>query len=108
MHQKLRLNVDELTVESFVPSTELQIRGTVRGAQETVNVCTYDGPGCDNITNAPSFCASPESCDWTHCVNLSCVINCTANTCPTNTTDDPMHTLQAETCAAKLCPTATE
>jgi hypothetical protein len=101
--RKLRLDLEDLSVESFVPEPADTRRGTVQGAQQTGNCGTLDGPGC-NVTQAPSFCASPESCDWTRCVNLSCIDNCTAGTCPSEPPTDPTHTMQPVTCTIRLCP----
>ena len=108
MHKKLRLNMDDLAVETFVPSAGVQVRGTVNGEQTGVpcpstSLCGTNPIGCVD-SQAPSYCASPESCDWTHCVNLSCVANCTANTCVTDPNTDPLYTMRPQTCVIRECP----
>ncbi|HEU0298068.1 MAG TPA: pinensin family lanthipeptide [Longimicrobium sp.] len=66
MHtRKLRLNVEDLSVESFVASTDRENRGTVHGAQDTAAGDTCGGA-------IPSYCQQ-QSCDWTHCANVSCL-----------------------------------
>jgi hypothetical protein len=64
MHnRKLRLNVDDLSVESFVPAVQAESRGTVRGAE-------FSDAGSECCV--PSY-DQPQSCDWTHCANISCL-----------------------------------
>jgi hypothetical protein len=66
-NSKLRLNVEELSVESFSPADEVSGRGTVRGADATLG----DQSGCINCV--PSYDMA-VSCDWTQCLNnISCV-----------------------------------
>jgi hypothetical protein len=58
---KLRLNVDELSVESFSPSGQEQALGTVRGAEASIE------SGCVDCL------VSGASCAWTQCQNISCL-----------------------------------
>jgi hypothetical protein len=66
--RKLRLNLDELSVESFVPAHHEVLRGTVHGAEATADGQTL----CANTQCDPSFCVA-LSCDWTECANISCM-----------------------------------
>lgn len=63
--QKLRLDLDDLSVESFAPSAEVNERGTVHGAEVSVDAAS----GCFDC--AGSY-GEPASCAWTHCQNISC------------------------------------
>jgi hypothetical protein len=63
---KLRLNVEELSVESFAPSAQVAERGTVRGAEVSVDAAS----GCFDCS--PSY-GEPASCAWTQCANISCL-----------------------------------
>jgi hypothetical protein len=69
--KKLKLNLDEIKVESFEVSREQDQLGTVLAAQT--------GDGCDTEQNSCSLCGAPTSvaagCSWTQAVN------CTHGTC---------------------------
>jgi hypothetical protein len=54
--KKLALNIEELAVESFETSRDLEIRGTVRGASESTEhqiicTCESDNGTCDASCN---------------------------------------------------------
>jgi hypothetical protein len=65
--KKLRLNAEDLTVESFATASAMDERGTVRGAEategckvtESCTNCTYDDTLCGltmACSNAPPLC----------------------------------------------------
>jgi hypothetical protein len=64
-NSKLRLNVDELSVESFSPADQVDTRGTVHGADASVDLAS----GCMDCVSYQQ----PASCAWTQCQNISCV-----------------------------------
>lgn len=82
---KLRLNVEDLSVESFTPAEESMGRGTVHGAETAVE------DSCGG-----TLCGAASQ-DWTHCPNLSCLPgDCGGNpetyaqhTCAVNCHKDP-------------------
>jgi hypothetical protein len=64
---KLRLNIDDLAVESFAPAAEVGERGTVRGAEATA-----DGQTLCALTQCEvSYCID-NTCEFTQCDDLSC------------------------------------
>ena len=65
--KKMRLEIDNLTVESFDVSERSGRPGTVYGHYPTRGDCT--GEGCQGS-------GFPYSCDVTHCDNQSCVVLC--------------------------------
>ncbi|HEX2206353.1 MAG TPA: hypothetical protein VHG93_01620 [Longimicrobium sp.] len=72
MQTKLKLDLDQLTVESFDTSRHAEKKGTVFGEQCTCYTqCTC--PGCPT-------CANYNTCDNT-CPN-TCAYTCDDNTCP--------------------------
>ena len=73
MSSKLRLNLDDLSVESFSPAAEMQERGTVNGAEDTADGQTY----CARTQCMLTECIA-NSCVWTQCNNISCAVggNC--------------------------------
>jgi hypothetical protein len=64
-NSKLRLNVDDLSVESFTPAAQVDTRGTVHGADASVDLAS----GCMECVSYQE----PASCAWTQCQNISCV-----------------------------------
>jgi hypothetical protein len=69
MHdKKLRLNVDDLAVESFNPGPQVERWGTVHGAEDTADGMTY----CARTQCMLTECVA-QSCKWTECNNLSCL-----------------------------------
>ena len=51
-------------METFVPSTQQEERGTVRGAEDSI------ATGCvDCLVSGGNL----ASCAWTHCANISCL-----------------------------------
>jgi hypothetical protein len=79
---KLRLNLDQLTVDSFDTSITAKEKGTVFGEQCTCNtVCTCPGcPSCD--------ATCPATCAYT-CDDWSCGGSCFYTECGGNTYNDP-------------------
>lgn len=79
---KLRLNLDQLTVDSFDTSVTAKEKGTVFGEQCTCNtVCTCPGcPSCD--------ATCPATCAYT-CDDWSCGGSCFLTECGGNTYNDP-------------------
>ncbi len=70
--KKLKLNVEELTVESFRAENEpAKPAGTVKGAQDSLEACSEYYSMCGE----PSICED-ASCNWTHCRNISCAYQC--------------------------------
>ncbi len=76
---KLRLNVDQLQVESFTVTSERPSRrGTVRGHAEATYGCTAGWAGCAAETIGETCnvqCSDTNggfSCDYLSCAPLSC------------------------------------
>jgi hypothetical protein len=71
--RKLRLQVDELVVESFLTQPELKAPGTVRGAQETEDPTAVCNASCGTCYND---CGPDEQntwdCPWPPFTNASC------------------------------------
>lgn len=68
MHNgKLRLNLEDLSVESFMPADEVQLLGTVKGQEDTADGMTY----CARTQCMETECIQ-YSCKWTECQNISC------------------------------------
>jgi hypothetical protein len=66
MSSKLRLNLEDLSVDSFSPAEQVDTRGTVRGAEASVDAAS----GCMECVSYQQ----PASCAWTQCENnISCV-----------------------------------
>ena len=84
---KLRLNLDQLTVDSFDTATTAREKGTVFGEQcSCQTVCSCPGcPTCVNTECEQNTCLqSCDTCDW------SCGGSCWYTECPgTNPTCDP-------------------
>ncbi|HEU0298427.1 MAG TPA: hypothetical protein VFR37_03215 [Longimicrobium sp.] len=68
---KLRLNLDQLTVDSFGTSTRAAPKGTVFGEQCTCQTaCTCPGCNtCDNTYCNQNTCGGGYTCDWSISVN---------------------------------------
>jgi hypothetical protein len=68
MHsRKLRLDLDDLSVESFSPAPPVDARGTVRGADATA-----DGQTLCALTQCEvSYCID-ATCEFTQCDDRSC------------------------------------
>jgi hypothetical protein len=79
---KLRLNLDQLTVDSFDTVTPVREKGTVFGEQcscETVCSC----PGCPTCVNTECNQDTCHTCGW------SCGGSCYYMECTGDTIDDP-------------------
>jgi hypothetical protein len=74
MRTKLRLNLDQLTVDSFDTSTTVREKGTVFGEQCTCwTNCTCPGcPTCDNTACGQHTCG--VSCNGT--CDFTCELGC--------------------------------
>jgi hypothetical protein len=85
MRTKLRLNLDQLTVDSFDTATEPAVKGTVFGEQCTCYTnCTC--PGC-------------YTCDHTYCNQDTCQVSCEGS-CEGWTCGE---TCNDYTCRPRLC-----
>lgn len=70
MH-KLKLQVEDLAIESFVVvNNQMDLRGTVRGAQDTYNTCELS----TEVTKAAISCFLP--CDGETLRNYTCGAAC--------------------------------
>ena len=89
---KLKLQLDDLTVESFDTTAARDEKGTVFGEQCTCDTaCTCPGcPTCD-IT-CPNTCY--ETCDDASCYGATCEGTCRIDTCGFS---------QYDTCP-RICP----
>lgn len=67
--RKLRLEVDELQVQTFEVSDRDGRVGTVRGAERTLYCNTDEFATCENYTNGPGTCPA-DSCD--NCYSWDC------------------------------------
>jgi hypothetical protein len=83
--KKLQLNLDDLTVETFVASDQdMAGRGTVRGNAEYTVYCNTDVPECNtSLCGTQNSCDSynyhcPETHNWDYgtCYAGSCVDSC--------------------------------
>lgn len=92
--RKLRLDLDQLTVDTFDTSTAAKEKGTVFGEQCTCNtVCTCPGcPSCD--------ATCPATCAYT-CDDWSCGGSCFLTECGGNTYDD--HTCDPSNLDPRQC-----
>jgi hypothetical protein len=68
--KKLRLNLDQLTVDSFDTAAAVVQRGTVRGEEQ----CT-----CPTACNTNCTCPGCPTCDYTACGQESCNGSCFAS-----------------------------
>jgi len=63
---KIKLNIDDLAVESFATTNPPDFQGTVIGAQESTNIeCTGpSGPTCQEYVSCVyhQSCGAPENC----------------------------------------------
>lgn len=113
MH-KLKLDLDQLTVESFDTNPpEGARRGTVQGLARTIyNTCVPSGaytcgnlscePGCDNSNGGTCDASCNGTCDATcNCTGNSCYGSC-INTCNV-TCDTCMTNCQQDSCVY-VCP----
>jgi len=76
--KKLRLEIDEIRVETFEVAEEMLERGTVHGRQPTVDAtCSCDCSG-DGICGSEDVrCTGYQySCNPTFCWGTECVIYC--------------------------------
>jgi hypothetical protein len=82
---KLKLNLDQLAVESFDTSRPAKAKGTVFGEQCTCwTQCTCPGcPTCENYATCDATC--PNTCAYT-CDDASCAgsCNCGSANCESN------------------------
>ena len=89
--RKLRLNLEQLAVDTFQTATSPADEGTVFGEQCTCRTaCTCPGcPTCDNTQCNQGSCG--DTCDWTcpaSCA-FSCAGSCWYTNCASNPTCDP-------------------
>ena len=65
MVKKIRLNVDELSVQSYATGEQAQPRGTVHGHLYWTDprVCPHTGDW--HCTENERFCTAPNACDLT-------------------------------------------
>lgn len=70
--RKLRLDVEELEVQTFRTTDHDERVGTVVGAERTLYCNTYEFVTCEDYTNGPGTCPA-DSCDncYTHFCNSS-------------------------------------
>lgn len=98
---KLKLNVEELAVESFETADGTAGRGTVRGQAITPSACPTDAYDCDPNTQGGSCIMKCTSCRWAAVdeqapvagiggTDNSYVQTCMINTCQ-GCSDDPMY-----------------
>ena len=90
--EKLKLNLEDLKVESFELNSEEKKQGTVNGQ----GLCTEDFSGCRDVTAY----ASCVTCGTTCGVNVTCQDTC-ANTCENTcayTCLDPTCHMSCPTC----------
>ncbi len=86
--RKLRLNIDELSVESFEIARDQKERGTVRGEQQTSFTCQYEtclNPTCVDV-NCPTmrpteqhYASCFETCQT--CQGETCYFSCEYSGC---------------------------
>jgi len=75
--KKLRLDIEEIRVESFEVADEEPARGTVHGQQPTVGETCSCGCSGDDICDSLVGCSGyPHSCNHTGCHGTECVIYC--------------------------------
>ena len=86
---KLKLNLDQLTVDSFDTSATAQKRGTVVGEEQ----CT-----CPSACDTACTCPGCDTCDWSECNQQSCAGSCAGSTCDYYTQCYPCGTRGAYTC----------
>ena len=91
---KLRLRLDDLTVEGFSTTPAANARGTVHGEQGTwYTYCTCNMPSCDPTcayTCDDATCPVCPTCEhtceqtcWETCDDFSCVETCGFSNCET-------------------------
>jgi hypothetical protein len=80
--KKMKLHLDDLTVDTFHTTPAERERGTVMGQQCTCyTVCTCPGCAtCDGTCPADASCA--DTC-WETCDDLSCLATCGFTNCET-------------------------
>lgn len=74
--EKLKLHLDELSVESFDTSCNLKDKGTVVGEQNT-NTC----PGCPTCAATCAYTCDDATCPNCPTCAASCNGTCAGNTC---------------------------
>lgn len=74
MEKKLRLEIDELAVESFAADQELELRGTVEGHAywSDPKVCPYTENWCCTVNER--FCTQAASCAMIETEGPECVL----------------------------------
>ncbi|HET7230512.1 MAG TPA: pinensin family lanthipeptide [Longimicrobium sp.] len=80
--KKLALNIEELAVESFETSRDMERRGTVRGASESTEfqiICTCDSDNGTCDASCQGGCGTGYTC--------SCNGTCGGDTCGPCTND---------------------
>jgi hypothetical protein len=78
MRTKLKLNLDELTVDSFSTATVRKAQGTVHGNQCTCyTACTCPGcPTCDASCNGTCAASCNGTCDASCNGTCNCTYDC--------------------------------
>jgi hypothetical protein len=76
MHRKLKLDLGELHVESFAPTTPQETRGTVHGHYTNGTYCYYScncaNDSAPNYASCGTTCQEPTNC-FGYCTNENCV-----------------------------------
>jgi hypothetical protein len=105
MQSKLKLNLDELTVDSFDTTRPTNKQGTVFGEQCTCYTqCTCPGcPTCYASCNGTCEATCANTCDDNTCVNCTddselCVPNTYGAECPSRHSCDYCNTWQDTSC----------
>jgi hypothetical protein len=60
----LKLNVEELKIESFQTGLAAARTGTVQGQAVAASVIAAYATTCGGATASPTLCDSCDSCDW--------------------------------------------
>jgi hypothetical protein len=102
---KLKLQLDDLRIDSFETTAPQKAKGTVFGEQCTCYTqCTCPGcPTCDASCNGTCGCASGGTCmgDWETCA-YSCARTCYGS-CPPDTCDQSCRIDAGESCFGAPC-----
>jgi hypothetical protein len=103
MRSKLKLNLDELMVDSFDTTKPAAKQGTVFGEQCTCYTnCTCPGcPTCDASCNGTCGATCDASCYGT-CGDYTCAYTCGDSECGCDTYQ-PCTTAQYTNCGRYLC-----
>ena len=101
MQTKLKLNLEDLSVDTFDTTAPHKAKGTVFGEQCTCYTqCTCPGcPTCDASCNGTCGDTCPNTCAYT-CDDASCAGTCAASDCAPCWDTDPRFT----GCGPYHCP----